>query len=72
MFKQNDISMCDNVRKNLAQCPLPMDLGGQLIWIGLMECLDYIRCIHKVFGQFTTHGIQGVVKPFPLNEVRES
>ena len=49
-----------------------MNLGGCLIWISLMECLDYIGCIHKIFRQFPTHGIGGIVKPFPLNKVKES
>ena len=39
-----------------------MNLGGWLIWISLMECLDYVRCVCKVFRQFPTRGIGGVVK----------
>jgi len=48
-----------------------MNLGGQLIWISLVECLDYIGCIRKVFRWFPTCCIGGVVKSFPLNQVKE-
>ena len=44
--------MCENVRKHIEQGPLSMNLGGWLIWVSLMECLDHIGCIHKVFGWF--------------------
>ena len=47
-----------------------MNLGGQLIWISLVECLDYIRCIHKVFGWFPTCGIR-CVKPLPFDKVEQ-
>ena len=36
-----------------------------------MECLDYVRCIRKVFRQFPTRGIGGVVKTLPLDEVKQ-
>ena len=49
-----------------------MSLGGWLIWISLVECLDHIRCIHKVFGWFPTQCVRGVVKPFPFNKVEQS
>jgi len=63
--------MCDNIRKQMNHGPLSMNLGGQLIWISMIECLDYIGCVHNVFGQFPTFGIGGIVKPFPLNKVKE-
>jgi len=37
-----------------------------------MECLDHVGCISKVFGRFPAHGIRGVVKPFPFDEVQQS
>ena len=49
-----------------------MNLGGRLIWISLMECMDHVRCVGKVFGQFPVHGVEGVVKPSPLDEVKQS
>jgi len=60
--------MCDNARK---QCPLLMNLGGRLIWIILMECLDHVGCIGKVFRWFPACGIRGVVEPFPLDEIEQ-
>jgi len=71
MFKQNKYSACDNIRKCIKQCPLPMNLGGRLIWISLVECLDHIWCINEVFGWFPTCGIRGVVKPSPFDEVEQ-
>ena len=48
-----------------------MNLWGWLIWISLMECLDYVRCVHQVFGGFPTHCVWGIVKPFPFDEIKE-
>jgi len=36
----------NNVRKNIEQGPLFMNLEGQLIWISLVESLDHVGCIH--------------------------
>ena len=48
-----------------------MSSGSRLIWVGMMECLDNIGCICEVFRWFPTHGIGGVVKSFPLNQVKQ-
>ena len=47
------------------------NLGGQLVWVILVECLDYIGCIHQVFRGFPTHCIWDIVKPFPFSEIKE-
>ena len=52
------------MKKIIEQCPLPRNLGGQLIWISLTECMDDIWCIHKVFGQIPTCGVRGVVTSY--------
>jgi len=62
----------ENIRKTIRQGPLFMDSRSWLVWIGLMECLDNIGCVHKVFRRFPTHGIGGVVKAPPLDQVKES
>jgi len=48
-----------------------MNLGGQLIWISLVEQMDDIGCVGKMFRWFPTCGIQGIVKPFPLDKAME-
>jgi len=59
--------MCDNIQRKIKYSALSINLGGWLIWISLMEHLDYIRCVLKMFVQFLTHGIRDIVKPFPLD-----
>ena len=59
-------------KKSTKQGPLLMGSGSRLVWIGLMECLDNVGCVHKVFGRFPTHGIGSVVEPFPLDQVKQS
>jgi len=49
-----------------------MDSRSWLVWIGLMECLDHIGCVRKVFRWFPTRGIGGVVEAPPLDQVKES
>ena len=70
MFER-DGSVGDNIRKNIKQGPLLMDSGSRLVWIGMMECLDNVRCVHEVFRWFPTHGIGGVVESFPLHQVKQ-
>jgi len=69
--QKNNYSVCKNIRKHIEQWSPTRDLGGWLLWISLVECMDNVGCIHQVFGQFPTCGIRGIVKPFPLNEVKE-
>src|SRR5882724_5861865 len=49
-----------------------MNSGSRLIWIGMMECLDHVRCIREVFGWFPTCCVRGIVKPFPLHEIQQT
>src|SRR5882724_5446402 len=49
-----------------------MNLGGWLIWVSLVECLDYIGCIGKVFRWLPTHHIGSVVKSFPLHKIQQA
>src|SRR5882724_11343187 len=49
---EKDGSVGENIRKIIRQGPLLMDSGSRLVWIGLVECLDNVRCVHKVFRQF--------------------
>ena len=60
-----------NDKRTYKQWPLSMNLGGQFIWISLVECFDHVRCIHKVFRWFPTHCIWGVVKSFQFDEVEQ-
>src|SRR5882724_4943891 len=60
------------IRINIRQGPLFMDSGSRLVWIGLMECLDNIGCVRKVFRRFPTRGVGGVVEAFPLDQVKQS
>src|SRR5882724_7450929 len=70
-FKWNG-SVGNDIRKNIKQGPLLLNSGSWLIWVSLMECLDHIGCIRKVFWWFPTHCIWGVVKSFPLDKVQQS
>ena len=47
-----DGSVGENIRKSIRQGPLLMGSRIQLVRIGLMECLDNIGCICKVFRWF--------------------
>src|SRR5882724_4604891 len=67
-----DGSVGENIRKSIKQGPLLMGSGSWLVWIGLMECLDNVGCVRKVFRQFPTRGIRGVVEAFPLDQVKQS
>jgi len=58
--------VCNYVRKDIEQ--VLMKLGGQLIWMSLVECLEYIGCICEVFRWFTTCCVGGIVKSFPLDQ----
>ena len=49
-----------------------MNLGGQLSWVSLVERMDHVGCIHKVFGWFPTRGIRGVVESFPFDQIEQS
>ena len=56
----------------MRQWPLVMNLGGQLSWVSLVECLDHFGCICQVFGWFPTCHVGGVIKPFPLNKIQQA
>ena len=64
MFKQNECSVCDNVRKTYRTVPPPNELGGP----AYLDKPDGMLGLHLVHSQ----GVGGVVKPFPFNEVKES
>src|SRR5882724_3003490 len=49
-----------------------MNLGGRLSWVSLVECMDCVGCLHKVFGWFPTRGIRGVVEYFPFDQIEQS
>ena len=59
-------------KKKYKTGPLFMGSGSWLVWIGLMEGLDNIGCVCKVFRQFPTRGVGGVVEAFPLDQVKQS
>ena len=71
MFKQKDCLAQDSAKK-MKHCSLQKNLGGRLIWICLMECLDYVGCIGEVFRWFPACGIGGVVKPLPFDEIQQT
>src|SRR5882724_4060657 len=72
MFKRNIQSVRDNIGRSIKQCPLFMNLGGWIMWISLVECSDHIRCILQVFRWLPTCCIGGVVKSFPLDQVKQA
>jgi len=63
---------CDDVREHVKHFPLPVNLGERLIWISLMECLDQVGCMCKVFRWFPAHFIRGVVKSLPLDKLEQA
>ena len=69
MFKVKPSVTCKTeVKKFVA---LPRDLRSGLVWVHLMESLDQVGCIGKMFGWFPTCCVGGVVEALPLDQVEQ-
>src|SRR5882724_3614014 len=71
LYKEIASQYASKVKEHINSGP-SMNLGGQLSWIGLVECLDHIGCIRKMLWRFPTHCIGSVVESFPLDQIEQS